>query len=651
MATPAPTPGSVGYQRPAPRIAVLLGQPGSPPELEDQVDYLIPVTIERSAGGGRIDTLVLEYDLSRKNERIVDVTAPIGYDREVEVVELNDAGEFVRTLFWGKIGVQPSEIVGGTAGRESVQFKVRLDHHLFGNTIVETPHWDQKTGDVVKLDRDWVFNPEIDERIEPNRSSHQDDSDHDEAYLFVDPESLRTTNAESYQGQQASLWTLSEAVHRLCWTGNQDETYIRNPSLSEIQSDLDQVPQDLFKNHKLKAGLYLPKALDALLEPYGCSWFVAHEVDESSGGAERICKIRFFRNGVGTNRKLYMQRPVKRLKVPETNVEMLKVDFSIVDLANEIEARSSFVEKETTFPIHPLWATADDTTDIEDLQLGTQTYNDKPHVGRKFGLNTDGSYDGLRAEIPDVSDFLDDLKSLLGEEAVAKRYVLKPCLSRVKNSEGNWESRGVYVEWRNPENVDEGDPDSGWEEVTCSIHVSEKEAAVFLGAEKPHEGIWGVIQDDPANLEMRVTATWTADVRWYAKAVQQPTSPNGDKIKLFLDLSDKFHHRTVDAGSIFDGDGSADTWTNAEDDMQDYLDHLRALDDSAEVSVAATLNGIDQSEYEISQVITNVEGRNLNFDANAPAGGTPRRLQIVAIVLDMQEQKTTVELETVQERR
>ena len=272
MSTPAPPPPNTGNSRQPPRIAVLLGQPGQPPTLQDEVDYLIPLTIERSTGGGRIDTIELEYDLAKRNERLVDVSAPIGYDREVEVVEIDENGEIVQVHGWGKIGVQPSEIIGGGSGRESVKFKVRMDHHLFGDQITDTEFHDVAANDVVVLDHDIIFNPEIDEKMEPNRSDKKDDSAHDEAYLFVDPESMRTTPAKTYQGQTASYWTIAEAVHRLIWTANPDETYISNPGLSDIQADLGQVPDNLFRNHKLKAGMYLPKALDALLEPYGCGW-------------------------------------------------------------------------------------------------------------------------------------------------------------------------------------------------------------------------------------------------------------------------------------------------------------------------------------------------------------------------------------------
>lgn len=651
MSSPAPPPANTGYQRPAPRLAVLLGQPGATPTLDDEVDYLVPLSIDRSAGAARIDTIVLEYDLDKRNERLVDVTAPIGYDREVEVVELDDEGLIIRTLAWGKIGVQPSEIVGGQSGQESVQFKVRLDHHLFGDTIVDAPYWDKDADEVVMLDHEWIFNPEIDERIEPNRSSNKkDDGDHDEAWLFIHPESVRTTAAETYQDQEAESWTIAQAAHRLCWTGNSEETYIRNPTLAEIEADLGTVQDDLFKNHKIKVGSYLPKALDELLEPFGCGWFISYEIDESDpDNPERIRKIRFFQDGSGTERKLYMQRPDETLDLTKTNVEQLKVDFSIVDLANEIEGRSSPCEFEMSWFIYPLWDPADDDTDIEELKIGTETYKNKPNVGRKFGINTDGSYDDLRPEVPPVSDIIEDLKSAFEGEALARRHVLKPCLSRAHNEEGDLESRGVYVEWRNPELIEEGDEESGWEQVNCSVHVSDKEAAVYLGSDKPHEGIWAVIQDDPMTLEMRLTATFTSDSRYYATAVRQPTSPNGDTIKLFLDLSDKFHYRKVHEDSIFFGDGTADTWTNAEDEMEEYLEHLRSIDDSAEVAVSAVLEGIDHTEYEIGQIITEIEGRNLKFNANAPSAATPRRLQIVAILLDPPSQRTTVELETIQE--
>lgn len=642
MTSPAPNPGNLKLQRPRPRFAVLLGQPGQPPTLDDQVDWLIPVSIERSAGGKQVDSMLFRYDLGKRNERIVDVTAPIGYDREVEVVELDEDGEIRRTVGWGKIGVQPTNI---SQGEESLNLRVRMDHHLFGDVIVSTPYWDEIDSDIKLLSRDWIFNPEIDEKVEPNRSSHQDEPDRDEAYLFVDPESLRTPGAESYQGQQAYLWDIPQAAHRLCWRGNRNEPHIKNPKRDEIDTALAGLPQSLLQNHKIKTGLYLPKALDDLLDPYGCNWFVAHELDETDpDNPERIRKLRFFKDGQGTDRKFYMQRPGQRLEPPRTNVEALAMEYSIVDLANEIEGQSSLAERELTFPIFPLWPEADDSIDIDELRLGTETNKEKPNVGRKFGINTDGSYNELRSNTPHVSDVMEDLRAILGEECIPRRHVLKPCLSRVKNEEGEFESRGYHVEWYNPDAED----GPTWEQVTCSIHRSDKEAVVFLGSEKVHEGIWTIIQDDPTSLQMRITCTFTSDLRVYKTATRQATSPNADTISLFLDLSDKFHDRRVDPTSIFFFDGSAEEVTNADTEMEPYLEHIRSIDDCAEVGVTASLEGLDRAEYEIGQVITDVEGRNLSLDANASTSGTPRRLQILGITLDFDANKTELKLETIQ---
>lgn len=634
---PAPPPPNLNkLSRPATRIAVLLGPAGGGISPTDEVDYLHALTIERSAGGRRLDTIVLDYDLDLRGERIVDLTAPIGYDREVEVVELDAQGQMVRSLGWGKIGIQPYSI---QPGGEEIKYIVRIERYLFGTPLLKSPYWDEKATAFQDLGYDFVFNPEIDDKIQGNKSSHQN-SAKDSCYVFIHPDAVRTAGATSYQGQFAEEWLLAEACHMLCWTANPDETYIRNPTLDELQDAFANVPEDALKNHKLSFGKYLPDALDELLEPFGCGWYLVHELDQPNQELLKP-KLEFYRDGEGAVRKLYLQRPGEYRDLAKTNVETLAVQYSIADMANHITGQSSLIERESTFTLWPLWDPTEDTTDFDDLKTGTDYCKAKPHVGKKFGINTDGTYNGLRPQIPAVGTYLADVvKPLLGSETLPGPRPFYPCLSRVENDDGLKESRGRWVEWYNSD-------ETKWEKVKWSFSVSEREGAIFFN-EAPEE-LWDIIQDNPANLQLRITCTLRGDTRAYGIATRQASSPNGNDVRLCLNLEDKFHDRQVATSSIFYPNADADEEHNPTA-LQTYVEKVRDIDDCALVAATVTLEGIDHPEYEIGDVLSEVRGRNLSLDANSPASGFPRRLQIVGMSYDLQNFTTTLHLETIESK-
>lgn len=626
--------------RQAPTIAVCLSAPAAAVTIADTVEYLQPLSVELTSGGSRIDTAVLEYDFGKLGEHLVDTAAPVGYDREAAVVELDEAGELVRVLAWGKIGIQPYAV---NRSGEMLRLIVRAERYLFGSPLGGIPVWEPTAAAVLTLDHDWIFNPEVDERIEGNRSSSTNAAA-DDHFCFLDPDAIRTDAAQLYQGQTSESWTLAQAVHTLCWSCNPDQTHIANPSLGDLQYLLDSIPAEQLRNHRIKYGLYLPQALDELLTPYGASWFLEYRAD---GGEIDQPIIRVFRDGSGAVRSLHLQAPGETIDPALSSVEDLQVGFSIVDLANVVAGRSSLVERESTFQLFPLWDPAEDTTDFDDLKTGTDYAKAHPHVGRKFGINTDGSYDDLRPGLIDaVADVLAGLQIILGDNLVAKRRPFRPCLSRAPNEDGQLESRGYYLEWYD---VD-ADGGAAWVRAPWAFSRSEKEAAIYFSGESPPETLWDLIQADPETCRLRITCTLQGDTRLHGRAERQDTSPNGAEVTLSLDLSDKFHDRRVADSSLFYPVLSADQ-TDDSAALQTYCERIRDVDDCAHVTAQVILSGLDHPEYQIGDVIDQVEGRNLDLNANSPDAGTPRRLQILGIAYDLQQQTTTLLLETIEPER
>ena len=89
-------------------------------------------------------------------------------------------------------------------------------------------------------------------------------------------------------------------------------------------------------------------------------------------------------------------------------------------------------------------------------------------------------------------------------------------------------------------------------------------------------------------------------------------------------------------------DGTVGWLTDEVDDtkqLQEYVDHLRDIDDAADFSVSITLHGCDHTEYQIGRLVQSVDGRNLTLNANAPSQ-TERYPQIVGYNIELSGEQT-----------
>ena len=205
-----------------------------------------------------------------------------------------------------------------------------------------------------------------------------------------------------------------------------------------------------------------------------------------------------------------------------------------------------------------------------------------------------------------------------------------------------YESRGYWLRWWNPSLETE----EKWEKTDWSFSVLDTECAITL--ETVPEELWAIIQGDPDEARLQLTACIEGDICPTATATRQNTSPNADEIVLRLDLSDKFHFRTVLEDSIF----FADKLTSDEVDdfakMQAYVDRVRDQEDAAELSCSIVLEGIDHPEFQIGHLVTKITGRNISLQRSSVAS-SQKPLQIVGINLDVQGQRTELLLESLDE--
>ena len=605
----------------AAKLIVLLGPTdGTPPSLEDEVDWLIPQQMSITAGSSRDDVMSFAVDLAKLEERLVDTTAPVALQRQIELRTLDDNGDPNTVLGWGFLAKNPQSI---NAQAESTSFEARIANFHFGKRLTSYPVWRPVAEELLEVMRPLVFNPEIDEKIEPNKSSTVNLTNF---WAFVvDPESLRTTASQTYQEQTASLWTISDAVLALCWWLNEDETYITNPTYAELQEQFA-ARDDLLKNVEIPMGSFLPEALDALLTPFEYGWHLVHKV---SGDDIRETTIRFFARGEGVKRQVLLQRPGELRDIKKTNVAELDAVYDIFELANIIEVHGGFLKRESTFELKMAWDPEYDTQDITDLSKGEAFYEEHPSVGRKFVLNEAGDYIGLRPEITEPFS----LDFLFPEPQQTRRRRFQRCLSQHPDAD-DLESNGYRVDWYDAAQDDAVDPDEpsdpGWVRVTWPFSVLEKECGILFEGTTPPGPLWDLMTD-PDQVRVRITATVVGDQRLKGIATKRDSSPNAQDVPLVLDLQDRFQFSKVDEESIFTGRPSI-----ARDDttaIQTYAESVRDIEDACHIHCSVTLEGIAHPQYSIGNLIDNVKGRNLTLNAFNPSGGAnTRNPQIVGFV-------------------
>lgn len=612
---------------------------GEAPTSLDETKVLQVISISRSAGGARLDHCDLDYSLAIAEEQLRDIETPAGYNRLVEVRESVDGDDDSGLMFRGALGIQRATL--GTSETASMQARVEPWH--FGDPLKGIKVW--QPGTVVTHHLPIVFNPEIDGQIVFNMSSIAFPGA--EAKLWIDPESVRTTGARAEIGQTASEWTLFDVVRTLCQACNPDETFIKNFVLDALESILTTAPK--VKNLELKAGQYLPALLDAVLEPHGFGWFLKMALED----AEPVVQMVAFKRNSGVSKEVFFQVPGENLDLAKTNVSNLDLEWNIADLANVVTVHGSLIEREITIELVKGWKESEDALD-QDL-LGAD--GEHPNAWRLWVANEAGDYTNSRPEITTVPDFTD----VLGADISTKRRPLKDPLTYAFDADTTKHERmeHVRVDWWHA--AKEGG--AGWESVAklndegkaanegFAFKVDQTQLAILFNEPPP---ALVALSGSPASARVRVTGTIVGDTRIEGTATRRSTSPNGNDIELVIDAHERFHDRDVqDSGtylSIFSsgGDEPATNGADTRDDqtaITEYAEKVRNVEESARISVSVSLHGW-HPEYEIGDLITRVDGRNISFNQNSPRNATKRYLQITGIVWNQEAQETILQLET-----
>jgi len=576
---------------------------------------LRPLSAHRSLGGKSLDTATFAVDLAAAGQRVQNLALTQGGE-EVEIVALIDG--VLTSLAWGSASIGSVDV----GHSEGLSFTIRMEPYHLG-LILSGAYYNLPEFGPVVIQLDPVFNPLIDGACLPNRSA---DYFLGNASTFLDPESVRTMEAETLQGGAAEYWTLPEAINYLCWSLNPDELYVLNPAAA----DLALLPEVALQNVGLLRGQFLGDYLDQLLSPFGWTWCVALE-------APGLRQLVLFQRGVGEAKSVLLQAPGSSWA--GDNAEQTSVDYNVGSTRNNVTVAGDWHYFESTFELFRAWVPDSDaclyTTLSQDSGPYTTPNSLIRRVWRDWVLNEAGDYTGTRPEIDAAFDF----EAILGHALVPRRQCFLPTLTLDpidKTPIG--QHFGVRIDF----SIDDG---ATWLSIARmtdpTVQLLQRECGVrFDGLQVPSD-----LFEAGSDAKVRVTATLRDDWRLGLNLPNDATSPLAASNPIYVDTSERHHWREVLDSSIFVGLFGAALEADVADDAEElalFAETLKSAWDAADVSGSIELEGLDNAQYYLGDVITEIEGRAVSFQA-AASGRWP---QVSAIDYDFQSQKRTLYLET-----
>jgi hypothetical protein len=587
---------------------------GGIPTSEDASTSLIPVRIVQAAGGKRLDYVDIAIPLSA---HMVDRVQPANFTRVIDVrLPLADDEWPEATGVSVHLGdyVQETEQVSKDGETLTAQSQVRGWH--FGETIQGMLVWNQHSAENKWMHTDVMFNPVIDKKVMGNQSSKQRGGGFT-SYLWAHPETSLTSASTTWQTQSLSEWTLLNAVQALVDACNPNETFIRNPETGDY-AVFSGGPS--LHDVKLKRGEYLPDLLDKLLPPLGFNWFLAYDEDPENEGQTKP-QLKFFKRFEGTEKQLYFQAPgpTVALDLELSNVNQYSVTRSISDCINEVEVMGDFIAREITLPLYPIWPSADDgiTRSALDKSDPESSYNTagKELVWRAWAANEAGDYTGLRADAL-AAGTPPNLSSVFGTWIAHRRTIEEP----ITYLGSGKERRTFHLEYST-------DGGATWQLCKDSFgaKLMPNQIGILFDGDLPPEEI----MDAGTDARLRITGLVRGDSRIRGYAPRLSHSVNARSSRMSLTLEDKFQDRQVQTTGTYASvlSGSADERVDT-DEIEDYAEEIRDRNNGAEVDAEIRIPGICL-EYEIGDLITEIDGRNISLNRASDEDPTPRYPQVV----------------------
>ena len=600
-------------------------------------------TITRTLGGSKYDTVALIADqtlLDRpKGDWLHDRHAGGGYAGLRVDVTLEG-----RPLFTGWVRkVAPRIGPGGPA----LQLLATLEPHHFGIQLrgprIRSVSPVDQTERFHALDDEVILNPTIDGVRRNNRSGHNEAG----RPVFVDVDQMQSTSATTWLNENFTVtvdnlepglpWTLAAAVYYFCWRLNELEDQVANPpSLEQLEQTLRARPADTRSPEpahlQLPRHVHLPRVLDALLIPYGFTWYV---VPQGPGAKPRLAFVPI---GRGTEATLFFHPFGDQLDTDQAKAPEIELDYDIAgELVNNVVLIGDWGYVESTWELTRAWS--ESVSDVQPAEL--EDADESLHrVWREWVLNEAG--DQLVNSLgPDgeITGRPYDFSRFAEGEFVNRRKRFLPCIAQHADGTPAGNVRpGILVEF----STDGGGTWYGAEALGCPIQVLQREAGIRFGGPSPPV----LLMAAGRNARVRVTATLQTDRRIVKQAVALE-SPNPDFVQVVLDVSDRYHYRRIDDLSEYATEVRSGARTASEVDdeprLADLAEELLTAWNVADCDGGITLEGLAGHAYELGQVITRIQGREVLLHTDTAGGRGP---QIAAITYHNtpQQQRVTLAL-------
>lgn len=595
----------------ATRVGVFIGE-GTRPTAEN---FRTDVFCESWSvfAGGRLAEAELKVDVGQTG-RLRNITLQAFASRQVELWTIDPTDEDdirVSPLFWGEIVGSRMRIIEND---ESEVLIARVMPYHFGD-VIDGQHVQRVTGGgpvETTVDIPLEFNPMVDGRIIDNMHQLSEGGDR----YWIDPESTRTPDAKTYHGGTVSPWTLGDACKAFLKIWNDDEDFIDNPT-GGWPTDAQEIV-----NTVLAVGQgdgYLPGYLDAITQKHGHNWSLTFPEATIEGDRAIKPKIGFWPQNSGSSVTVKIQDVGNVLSLEGTNTAAASIDFSVGGVYNVLTGWGAVEEREVTVPLYRAWDIGSD---------GDEDHADVNNIiGRKFVGNEGGDYTGLRTEITAPAIMGDD------DDWIVKRRPMEDCITyRSEFVDSTASDEGfrhpAFAEYSDDEGVTWKPVPNEW-----GFRVLPNEIGIYFTGVREDGETTGGIPPEALDVDnrFRITGTVRGDKRLKFTLDSMSGSPNSSRVERIIDLSDRFFDRRRAAtGEPFESEltGEADIRDDATA-LENYITAMAPSAKLAQIDADITLFGLN-FDYNISDIITKIEGREISFN-RAPPEATAAYVQIVGI--------------------
>lgn len=601
---------------PAKKFAVYISADATTQPVDANVTTdMIPIRVSWSANSVAALSCTLQKNLAATG-RLSSTSLEASSNKQVEIWEVNASGDKVAPVFWGAFARSRTSIGGDES--QVVECEAHYKWH-YGQVIYGQRQWSVEQDDFFDTHHDLEFNPEIDGIVRNNMLTNIDGTALDYP-IWADAEAAATVEAVEHTagtGQTATAWTLRKIVEALCAIANANETYIKNPTTTNLDAmfDGDYTPPDV-KNVIVKRGAYLPQYLTQILVPHGYGWYIKLESEDIDSTKKLTPRIAIYKRGGGTEKTLLLQNG-GILDESQSQLLACDIEVDLTTVMNKTVVHGALIEREVTIPLYRAWA--DDAP--------SASHSDASVIrGRVFVANEAGDYNGLNGamQVPviDAANFQ------------PHRRVAEDLIEYIDKDETDSKTQSrvpVLVEYSSGGAWTEVEPGT-WDLLPnqLGIYVT---ATAEEGEAIPEEFL-------DENNTFRMTCTVKADKRIEAETDKTAESPVSQDAVLFIDASDRFFDRarmsTGTHASVRSGTG--DTKDDATV-IQDYADAVAEIERSAGVSATASLFQVRLSGYAIGDVITKIQGREISLNANT--SGDPKYPQLVGLEFQLAPSQIT----------